>query len=234
MIAGQTVLGIIPARGGSKTVPHKNLKPLAGKPLIAWTIEAAQKSQYIDRLILSSEDPHIIKAASELGCEVPFVRPIELAWDDTPGILPVIHAIEALQERYNYVVVLQPTSPLRTTADIDECISYCVQHQATTCISVAPVTEHPYWMYTLTDNHRLAPLIQMKKSFERRQDLPAVFSENGAVYIAQADYLLKEKSFINDLTLAYIMPVERSIDIDNEIDIQICSFLKGIIKTNPS
>lgn len=229
MINGQTILAIIPARGGSKAVPQKNLKLLAGKPLIAWTIEEAQKSQYIDRLILSSEDANIIQAARDLGCEVPFIRPIELARDDTPGIRPVLHAIEALHEKYSYVLVLQPTSPLRTKADIDDCIRYCIEQKALTCVSVAPVTKHPYWMHTLTDNQRLSPLIRMQKDFECRQDLPAVYSENGAIYIAQSNYLLKTGSFITDITLAYIMPVERSLDIDDEVDFLFCSFLKSII-----
>ncbi len=114
MIAGKTVLAIIPARGGSKGVPRKNIRLLAGKPLIVWTIDEAKKSKYIDRFILSSEDDEIIKIAREYGCEVPFKRPIELAQDDTPGIEPVIHAINTLEDKYDYVVLLQPTSPLRT------------------------------------------------------------------------------------------------------------------------
>nr|HPK54819.1 acylneuraminate cytidylyltransferase family protein [Smithellaceae bacterium] len=117
MIQGKTVLAIIPARGGSKGIPRKNITNLAGKPLIAWTIEEAKKSKYIDRLILSSEDNEIIQVAKEWGCEVPFIRPRELAEDDTLGIEPVLHALNTIKKKYDYVVLLQPTSPLRSVDD---------------------------------------------------------------------------------------------------------------------
>ena len=126
MLNGKTILAIIPARGGSKGIPRKNIKPLAGKPLIAWTIEEAKKSKYIDRLILSSEDEEIIRIAKKWGCEVPFVRPKEFAEDETSGIEPILHAIETLSEKYDYVCLLQPTSPLRTVNDIDGCIKKCI------------------------------------------------------------------------------------------------------------
>jgi len=226
MIGDLKVLGIIPARGGSKTVPRKNLKLLAGKPLIAWTIEEAHKSQYIDRLIFSSEDTEIIRVAQEWGCEVLFVRPAHLAEDETPGIEPVIHAINAIGEKYDYIVLLQPTSPLRTVNDIDDCIRYCIQEAAPVCVSVYAVDKSPYWMYTLNEHQKIFPLIQAYHSIERRQDLPPVYALNGAVYVAQTDYLLREKSFISEETRAYIMPAERSLDIDNEMDFIYCELMK--------
>lgn len=227
MINNNKVLGIIPARGGSKGIPRKNIKLLAGKPLIAWTIEEAKKSQYLDRLILSSEDPEIITTAKSWGCEAPFVRPAELARDDTPGIEPVIHALYQLSEHYDYVVLLQPTSPLRTTGDIDCCIRYCLQEGAPACVSVSLIDKHPYWMYTIDEHHRLHPLFPASQSIQRRQDLPPLHIENGAVYVAQKDFLLNKKSFTTEETLAYIMPPERSWDIDNESDFYYCSLLKG-------
>ena len=227
MIDGKKILGIIPARGGSKAIPRKNLKLLAGKPLIAWTIEEAKKSQYLDRIILSSEDVEIIETATALGCETPFVRPSELARDDTPGIEPVIHALNCIGEHYDYVVLLQPTSPLRTTDDIDGCIRYCVQEGALVCVSVSLTDKHPCWMHTLDERHRLHPLLQTGQSIERRQDLPPIYIENGAVYVAETNFLLHEKNFITTETLAYIMPPERSWDIDNEADFHYCSLLKG-------
>lgn len=118
-----TFLAIIPARGGSKGVPRKNIRNLAGKPLIAWTIEEAKKSKYINRVILSSDDNEIIEIAKNYNCEVPFVRPKNIAEDNTPGIDPVLHAIKQCPG-YDYVVLLQPTSPLRTVEDIDGCIRY--------------------------------------------------------------------------------------------------------------
>jgi len=227
MINGQKILAIIPARGGSKSVPRKNIKILAGKPLLAWSIEEANKSQYIDRLVLSSEDAEIISIAREWGCEVPFIRPADLARDETPGVTPVLHAIHAIEGQYDYIVLLQPTSPLRTVDDIDACIRYCIQEGAPVCVSVCAVDVSPYWMYTFNEHNRLTPLMQSKSLIERRQNLPPVYKLNGAVYVARTDYLLKEKHFITDETIAYIMPDERSWDIDNEIDFLICALLKS-------
>ncbi len=227
MINNHKILGIIPARGGSKTIARKNVKVLAGRPLIAWTIEAAQKSQYLDRIILSSEDAEIITVAREWGCEVPFVRPVELAQDDTPGIEPVIHAINAIEEKFDYIVLLQPTSPLRTVNDIDDCIRYCIQEDAQVCVSVCEAEKNPYWMHSLNENHRLCPLIPEGSHIERRQDLPLVYEENGAIYMAQTDFLLKARNFITEETLAYIMPVDRSKDIDDEADFLYCTLIKS-------
>lgn len=227
MINNNKVLGIIPARGGSKGIPRKNIKLLAGKPLIAWTIIEAKKSQYLDRLILSSENMEIIATAKSWGCEAPFVRPAELAQDDTPGIEPVIHALDQLGEHYDYVALLQPTSPLRIVEDIDGCIHYCLQEGAPACVTVSLTDKHPYWMHTIDEHHRLHPLFTTAQSFQRRQDLPPIYFENGAVYVAQKDFLLNRKSFTTEETLAYIMPPERSWDIDNESDFYNCSLLKG-------
>ena len=134
MIDNKRVLAIIPARGGSKGVPRKNIRNLAGKPLIAWTIKEGKKSKYIDRLILSSEDSEIIEIAKAYGCDVPFVRPEELAKDNTSGVEPVLHAVSKL-EGYDIVVLLQPTSPLRTVTDIDKCIEKCIFEKAYLCLS---------------------------------------------------------------------------------------------------
>jgi CMP-N,N'-diacetyllegionaminic acid synthase len=125
MIGERKVLGLIPARGGSKGVARKNIREVRGKPLIAWTIEEARRSIYLDRLVLSSEDTEIMEIARSFGCEVPFRRPEELAADDTPGIDPVLHALRELPG-FDYVALLQPTSPLRTAEDIDGCIERCV------------------------------------------------------------------------------------------------------------
>ena len=128
MLGGKRILAIIPARAGSRRLKGKNIKPLLGKPLLAWTIEQAQQACLIDRLILSSEDAATINIARKYACEVPFKRPANLAQDDTPGIMPVLHALEHLPG-YDYVMLLQPTSPLRSSIDIDECIKYCIARQ---------------------------------------------------------------------------------------------------------
>ncbi|MEQ6854590.1 acylneuraminate cytidylyltransferase family protein [Lysinibacillus capsici] len=215
-----SILAIIPARGGSKGVVRKNIRMFAGKPLIAWTIKEAKKSKYITRTILSSEDPEIIDIAKQHGCDVPFVRPLELAQDDTPGIAPVLHAIEQCPG-YDYVVLLQPTSPLRKIEDIDGCIEYILEQQANYCVSVSESEKSPYWMYTV--NHgNMKPLFEQSHVIERRQDLPDVYALNGAIYVAKVDALLKERSFLTSETKAYIMSKERSLDIDTEMDFFLC------------
>lgn len=229
MIEDKNVLAIIPARGGSKGLPRKNIRKLAGKPLIGWTIEEAKKSRYIDRLILSSEDSEIIEVAKALGCEVPFVRPAELARDNTPGIDPVLHAINTLTEQYHYVILLQPTSPLRRVEDIDGCLEHCLKARAPACVTVAPPDKSPYWMYVVNQTGRLQPLIKQVPTFTCRQDLPRVYAINGAVYAARCNWLLKNKTFITDETVAYIMLKERSLDVDTEFDFKLCQFLLKVI-----
>jgi N-acylneuraminate cytidylyltransferase len=222
MINGKTVLAIIPARGGSKGIPNKNLISLGGKPLIDWTIEAAKQSKYIDRLILSSDSQSIIDHAVSVGCEAPFVRPAELAQDDTPGMAPVLHAIESLDKRYDLVVLLQPTSPLRETIDIDTAIEKCYT-SGHACVSVTEPDKSPYWMYTLSEDNRMHPLL--KSDAMRRQDLPKAYALNGAVYVASTAFLLENKSFITDKTVASIMPKLRSADIDDKMDLQWAELL---------
>lgn len=218
MIQGKSILAVIPARGGSKGILRKNIREVGGKPLLSWTIDEAKKSDYIDRLIVSTDDEEIAAVARHNGVDVPFLRPKNLAMDDTPGIAPVLHAVEALQG-YDYVVLLQPTSPLRQVADIDGCIEKCVIEQAKACVSVTLAEKTPYWMYHLSDNGHLKSVINAEKQFFRRQDIPPVFCLNGAVYIAETNWLQKTQSFLEPETVGYVMPQERSIDIDNEMDI---------------
>ncbi len=226
MINDKTVLAIIPARGGSKGIPHKNIAPLAGKPLIAWTIEEAKKSKYIDRLILSSEDEDIIKVAKQYGCEVPFIRPKELAQDDTPGVDPIRHAIDTLPEKYDYIVLLQPTSPLRNVDDIDGCIEKCVNEGLPFCVSVCEPGKSPYWMVTLDKKGLMHKLLETKAV--RRQDLPTTYAFNGAVYVGETDKFLEENSFITDETAGYIMPPLRSADVDTMLDLKWCEMLMKV------
>jgi CMP-N,N'-diacetyllegionaminic acid synthase len=224
MINGKNILAIIPARGGSKGVPRKNIRDIAGKPLIAWTIAEAQKSKYLDRVILSSEDQEIIETAKSWGCEVPFVRPLNLAQDTTPGIDPVLHALVELS-LYDYVVLLQPTSPLRRVADIDGCIEQCVTQSARACVTVTEPEKSPYWMYTMDSRGQMTKLLPTDSMITRRQDLPRAYALNGAVYVAECKWLLKSHSFITEETLGFTMPKERSYDIDTELDFRICEFL---------
>ena len=231
MFDGKKILAVIPARGGSKGLPGKNIRMLGGKPLIAWTIDAAKKSEYIDRLILSSEDDGIISTARGCGCEVPFVRPVELAADDTPGIVPVLHAVEALEEKYDVLVLLQPTSPFRQTEDIDGAIRRCIENKADSCVSVMEVEKHPAWMFHLTDLGHLTPILAAKAS--PRQQLDPVFVLNGAVYVVSIPALLEqEKLVFKNATLAYPMPAEYSMDIDTPFDFTLCELIAQSMKEN--
>jgi len=218
VIGDKKVIAVIPARGGSKGLPGKNIIPVRGKPLLAWTIEAAQRARYVDRLILSSDDPAIIDVARKFGCEVPFERDSRLAADDTPSIDVVLDALTHCPG-YGWVVLLQPTSPLRTADDIDGALERCVALGAPACVSVCEAEQSPYWMYTVQGDNRLSPLLP--SSVTRRQDLPTVYVLNGAAYVADTLWLLGSRSFLTSETVAYEMPVERSLDIDTEADLSI-------------
>lgn len=226
MINGSRVLGIIPARGGSKGVPGKNIRLAGGKPLIAWTIEAAHGSKLLDRAILSSDDADIIAVAQKHNCDIPFVREARLAEDSTPTIDVVLDALERCPG-YEWVVLLQPTSPLRTAQDIDLAIQRCVALKAPSCASVSLAQESPYWMFTLKPDERLAALLA-HETVTRRQDLPHVYSLNGAIYVAQSEWLKRERKFLTSETVAYEMPVERALDIDTESDLCRLEFLLGV------
>jgi N-acylneuraminate cytidylyltransferase len=226
---GKSILAIIPARGGSKGVPRKNIREVSGKPLIAWTIEEAKKAQYIDRLILSSEDDEIISVARRWGCEVPFKRPAELSQDHMPAVEPVLHALNIISEHYHYVVLLQPTSPLRCAEDIDGCIRTCVSMGAPACISVSEVDKSPFLMYRLDSTRHMAELIEHDKTSYQRQDFSKIYAPNGAVYVAVTDWLKKNRRFLSPQTIAYIMSRERSLDIDVEWDMKV---FEAIVSNN--
>ncbi|MUT65002.1 acylneuraminate cytidylyltransferase family protein [Paenibacillus sp. NEAU-GSW1] len=219
MIAGKKVLGVIPARGGSKGVPGKNIRELAGKPLIAWTIEAAARSVYLDRVIISSDDDSIIQTAIAHGGDVPFKRPERLAQDGTSGLAPVVHALDELPG-YDYVVLLQPTSPLRTVEDIDACIAQCEKSGAPV-VSMTEPDKSPYWMFRIGAGDRLSPVMGHVES-TLRQDLPAAFVLNGAIYVSDVEGFRKTESFLTEETTGYVMPKERSVDIDTLLDFWLC------------
>jgi CMP-N,N'-diacetyllegionaminic acid synthase len=224
MIQQHTVLAIIPARGGSKGLPGKNIKPVGGKPLIAWTIEAARQSKYIDRVILSSDDANIIDTAKQYGCEVPFVRPPELAEDDSSAIDTVFHALRLLPH-HDITVLLQPTCPLRDAQDIDNALAAMMSKKAKSCVSVTTPDKSPYWMYTANRYGRLKPLLDSELSAKQRQDLPEVLVLNGAVYAIYTDFLLNSRNFVPDGTVSYIMSKEHSVDVDYQMDLDFVEFL---------
>jgi N-acylneuraminate cytidylyltransferase len=216
MFNGKKIIAIIPARGGSKRVPRKNLRLIDGKSLLDRTIETAKQSRFIDRIVVSSEDSEIITAAKKAGADVPFVRPAEFAQDTSPGVDPIIHAIENLPG-YDYLVLLQVTTPQREVDDIDNCIEFCLQQDAPVCVSVKEVSENPYWMFKIKDDNKLQSVMS-EKAPSRSQDLPVITILNGAVYVAKTDWFLENKTFLCADTIGFKMSRDKSIDIDTEED----------------
>lgn len=215
------ILGLIPARGGSKGIPRKNIRPIAGKPLIAWTIEVALAANTIDRVVVTTDDPEIAAVATAYGADVPFLRPAELACDETPGIDPVLHALDLLPG-FNAVVLLQPTSPLRTAGDIDAAMALA---DAGTGANVVSVTEAKHAAWTFPMNTAGILEIGEIDRATRRQDLPVRFSLNGAIYVAPVACLREHRGFLVPGTLGYAMPAERSVDIDAPIDWRLAELL---------
>ena len=237
MIEGLSVLAIIPARGGSKGIPGKNLVELRGRPLLTWSVQAALGSAYIDRLVVSSDSDRILEAAAELGEELPLRRPPELSQDDSPAIAVVDHALSCLKWgaeglAYDLVVLLQPTSPLRTTWDIDSAIERVVKEAAPSCVSVTRPRHHPAWMFRVAGRGELRSLGMAESGATRRQDLGDVYALNGAVYVARRDWLTRERSFVGAGTLAHVMPKERSVDIDSELDLLVADALLGSVRSD--
>lgn len=221
MIGDRRVLAVIPARGGSKGVPGKNIQPVGGRPLIAWTVSAAMASRYVDRVILSSDDADIIDAARAAGCEAPFVRPDVLATDEATSVDVVLDALERVPG-YDIVVLLQPTSPLRTAEDIDGALERMAESGAPGCVSVCQATDHPWLTFGEDGAGRLQAFCSPGAGASlRRQDLPPAYVLNGAVYAVDTAGLRATGRFLEPgLTAAWVMPTERSLDIDTWDDIR--------------
>ena len=173
---------------------------------------------------MSSEDAEIIRFAKKCAIEVPFVRPMELAHDESPASEAVLHALQMLPG-YDYVVLLQPTSPLRIAADIDGCLEMAVASNSKSCISVTELDKSAYWLCRLDDDNILHPLISSESSSKRRQEYPPVYLPNGAVYLADTNFFLTHRGFKSQSTIGYLMPRERSLDIDTELDFIFCESL---------
>lgn len=213
------LLALIPARAGSKSLPQKNIRKFFGKPLLQWSIEAALNASCVDRVVVSTDDLQIARIAMEAGAEVPFMRPPELATDTSPAIDTVLHALGVLPDITD-VIVLQPTSPLRTSSDIEGIVEFRNQESSSSAISVTMSNKHPAWMYTLTSDRILEPIFPHGQGLQRQQ-LPASYTLNGAMYLASRSFLETEKNFLGYNTLGFIMPPERSVDIDTILDWQL-------------
>lgn len=214
---------LIPARGGSKGIPRKNVRPIAGKPLIAWTIQAALAARGLDAVVVSTDDEETADVARAAGAQVPFLRPAELARDDTPGIAPVLHAIGMLPQ-YDAVMLLQPTSPLRGVKEIEGVLAMAATLRPPSIVSVCEPADHPAWMYRMDASQRIERLIE-GADVPRRQDLPSVYALNGAIYYARTDWLNKNRGFVGERTLGFTMSDEASVDIDGPLDWRLAELL---------
>jgi CMP-N,N'-diacetyllegionaminic acid synthase len=214
------ILAIIPARGGSKGLPGKNIIDLGGEPLIKWTIQAAMGSRYISEIFVSTDDVKIKNVVEKSGIKINHLRSKILSQDDTLSIDVVLDVL-SLPEFYNieYVCMLQPTSPLRNSIHIDEAFDKLFNLNASCCVSVCENEFSPYWSFEISDN-KLRSLFPHNSIPLRRQELPATFSLNGAIYIAKVNWLVNNKSFLSDQTIAYIMQKNDSIDIDDLEDLK--------------
>jgi len=218
------IIAIIPARGGSKGLSRKNIKPLLGKPLIAWTIEQAKESKYFDRIIVSTDSEKIAEISEKSGVEVPFLRPKELARNESPTIDAIMHAISWFEERgeyYDMVVLLEPTSPLRDVEDIDKCIGLLLNNKKARAIVSVAKSEitHPEFNVVINKNNFIRKTDGSTNfSVLRRQDLRDVFFFDGSIYISYTDTLKQKKGFYHELTLAYVVPKYKYHEIDELSD----------------
>jgi len=214
-------IAIVPARGGSKGIPHKNIVALAGKPLISYTIDAARKSKKVTRVVVSTEDTRIARVSRELGAEV-VIRPKELASDNWPIIDTVIHDLSLLGHvgASDLIALLQPTSPLRSAGDIDGSIDLILEKRCDSVISVSEVTAPPFWTLKLERGY-LKPILGLQLYKKRRQDLPTTYIPNGAVYVSTWKCIKRYRDFLTPRTLPFLMPKDRSVDIDNLADLEL-------------
>jgi CMP-N-acetylneuraminic acid synthetase len=221
------ILAVVPARGGSKSVPKKNIAPLANKPLIAYTLESARQSKRLTQTIVSTDCADIAEVVRSLGGDVPFMRPENLSGDMALSLPVIQHAVmhmeTANKKKFDFVVMLQPTSPFRTAGDIDECINLLIESGADSAISVVNVgANHPLRMKrVVATNHLVNYVDQGMEDMRPRQSLPPVYIRNGAIYAARRETLMEHNSFVGDDCRAYIMPKDRSINIDTEDDLII-------------
>ncbi len=221
------ILAIIPARGGSKSIPRKNVKLLAGKPLIAHTIHAAVKSKYLDKIIVSTDDQEIAQVSKKAGAGV-LDRPKELAQDHslTQGVVEHALAYLAKVEKYkpDVFLILQPTSPMRTTKDIDDAVELFLKNTCDTLVSVSEAAHAVYWSFMVSGKY-LKPMFGPKYLKKLRQDLPKAYITNGAICISTPASLLKYKSPYGKKIFPYVMPHERSIAIDDHVNFKLTEIL---------
>ena len=223
------ILALIPARKGSKRLPGKNIKKFCGKPLIAWTIDASLSSKYVNKTVVSTDCQDIAKVSMEFGADVPFIRPSHLATDTATTVDVIFHALKSLQdkgENFSHLLLLQPTSPLRTFDDINSSIDALIKSEANAIYSVCEVEHSPLWSNTLPKDKSFDGFLNDEIIGVRSQDLPKYYRLNGAIYLVKISELKKNKKLHNIKPgFAYIMDNKTSIDIDDEIGFKLASLL---------
>jgi len=227
---GMNILATICARGGSKGVPNKNIRNLAGKPLIAYTISVLKKWGQASNIITSTDSPEIARVANQYGAETPFLRPKEMATDTAPKMPVIQHALKFCEEHYNTkydaVIDLDPTAPIRTVNDLDQALEKFIKTKAQVLYSVTVAKKNPYFNMVELDENGNAHLSKILKSeYFRRQDAPVVYSINGSIYVFDRDFLIDAKSLHCEKEKIYIMDDIASVDVDREIDFQFIEFL---------
>jgi CMP-N,N'-diacetyllegionaminic acid synthase len=222
------ILAVIPARGGSKRLPGKNVRPLGGKPLLAWSIDVVRNIPEICDTLVSTDDAAIAEVGRASGASVPWLRPAELATDTATSVDVCLHALDRYESAHGAVdglLLLQPTSPFRTRDTVRRALEMFRTDRERPVVSVSPVTSHPFWCFFIMDD-RMRPCIDARGLDARSQDLPAAYALNGAIYLVTPAHLRKDRSFCSDRMAPLVMtnPAE-SIDIDTEWDWQIAELL---------
>lgn len=230
MYKNKKILAVIPARGGSKGIPEKNIVEVNGRPLIDYTISEALKSKYLDNVIVSTDSEKIAEIAKKCGAEVPFLRPKNLAEDQSKTIDVLINLINQLTATdifFDYIVLLQPTQPLRKSFHIDEAIKLAIDNEYKSLLSVNLVQEHPILVRTIDNQGRLKNLLNINSTV-RRQDFPTYYKVNGAIYINKIDDDFNENTSLNDNQYSYIMDKEYDLDIDDPLDLEVLKIKLGL------
>tara|TARA_B100000315_G_scaffold183127_1_gene172038 strand:+ start:183 stop:896 length:714 start_codon:yes stop_codon:yes gene_type:complete len=229
MINGQSILAIIPARRGSKRLPGKNIKILGDKPLIAWTIEAAKNSQYIDHIIVSTDSDKIAKVAKNWGVAVPFERPSYLSTDEASSEDVIVHTLNWIEENegilFDYFILLQPTSPLRQTKDIDQALELMEKKNASSVVSVVKAVRPIEWYVILGEDLKLTNVVKELNNGTGESDYSQTYYYNGAIKAVIVNDFIEMNKFFSKNTIAYVMPQNRSVDIDNDFDFRIAEMI---------
>jgi N-acylneuraminate cytidylyltransferase len=231
MLHRPKVLAVIPARGGSKGVPRKNIRPICGRPLISYTIEHARTAQHLFyRIIVSTDDEEIASVARQYGAEAPFLRPANLARDESPVIPMLQHAVNFVEQQdgitMDWICLLQPTEPFRTSTDLEQCLELSASGGCDSVISVVRVfATHPILMKRI-EGDRLLPFCLEEREGTRRQEYdPPAYMRNGSIYLTRRDVLMRQNSIWGQTIRPYVMPLERSVSIDTDLDLKLAEIM---------